>query len=66
MANLPQAERINAKIEKITGPLAKTVMGVCSKNKLYPKDCIVDGSLEGLIDYILELEKKINGSKPNE
>lgn len=64
MASTPQAERINNKIAKVQGPLAKTVLGICSKNKLYPKDCIVDGSLEGLIDYILELEKKVHGDNP--
>jgi len=45
-------------IDRIKDKHTQDCMRICAKRKQYPKDCIVDGSLEKMVNYILMLEKK--------
>ena len=57
-------EKIDAKIAKLKDPFLRNTFGVCQKNSKYPKDCIVDGALEKMLDIILALEEAAHGSGP--
>jgi hypothetical protein len=52
----PAEEKIHAKIARIKDKDIRTIMGICHASKKYPLDCIVDGGLDLLVDYILGLE----------
>jgi len=51
--------RINQKIALIQSPEMKSIMGVCARNKMYPKDALNNGSLDQLASLILDAEKKM-------
>ena len=49
--------KILQRIDFIKDKNVRTMMKICQSSRKYPLDCIVDGGLEILVDYILELEK---------
>lgn len=55
-------EKIDAKIGKLKDPFLRNTFGVCQKHSQYPKDCIVDGALEKMLDVVLALEEAAHGS----
>ena len=44
-------------IEKIRNQKIVTMLKICQGSRKYPLDCVTDGGLQLLINYILELEK---------
>jgi len=45
-------------IAKVKNKLVRDILGICKKRKEYPRDCITDGALEKLAQYIVDLEEK--------
>lgn len=58
MAGTPYAEKIDELVGQIKDPFLRTIFTVCQKGSKYPKDCIVDGSLEKALRSIIALETR--------
>lgn len=50
------AEKLDVLVSQIKDPFLKNIFTVCQKHSKYPKDCIVDGSLEKALRSIIALE----------
>ena len=58
MAGTPYADKLDALVGQIKDPFLRTIFTVSQKNSKYPKDCIVDGSLEKALRSIIALEAR--------
>lgn len=61
MATDSYEDKINRLIEGVADADVKSILKVCAKNRMYPKDCLTNGSMEQLVNKILALEA---GKKP--
>lgn len=51
-------DRVSTIISKVSDNDIRTILGICQQKRKYPKDCITDGGLEKLAQYIVNLESK--------
>jgi len=51
--------RINERIKKVEDKDIQSILNTCAKNRMYPKDALVNGSLDQLVSWILSAEKKL-------
>lgn len=49
--------KILANMERIADKDIASILKVCAKNRMYPRDCITSGSLDQLVQKIIALEK---------
>lgn len=52
-------ELLNKLSNEIKDETVRSIMKVVSKNRLYPKDCLNNGSLEQLLRKIINYEERI-------
>lgn len=48
--------KILANIDRITDDDIRSILKVCAKNRMYPRDCLTNGSLDQLVSKIIALE----------
>jgi hypothetical protein len=56
MAANTYEDKINRLIDGVADTDIKSILKVCAKNRMYPKDCLTNGSMEQLVNKILALE----------
>lgn len=56
MAANTYEDKINRLIDGVADTDIKSILKVCVKNRMYPKDCLTNGSMEQLVNKILALE----------
>ena len=56
-------EFVEKSILKIKNPKIKAMLLICQKNRKYPLDCLTDGALQILTDYISSLEDEAQSLK---
>lgn len=49
-------DRLKNLIAEVRDPDIRKILSISQERAKYPRDCIVDGALEKLVKYILELE----------
>ena len=52
-------DKINDMIDRIDDKDMASILKVCTKNRMYPKDCLTNGSMEDLIRRVIGYEERI-------